>query len=769
MIKTGLALGLGALLLGALLLGLCARGGAAHALVFVALLPWLYLLDQQRSLRATLVWAWAMAVVFTGACFAWFGAALGSYVQIGAPAGVALLLLLAPLFQPQILVFAALRFWVGRRAGPLLAAVAGAAAWVGTEWLYPKLLGDTLGHGLYPSPLLRQAAALGGAALLTLAVLAVNEALWRAWSQRAAGAVRVAGVPLALALGLPGLLLLFGWQQMPGAGPAEGPTLRVGLVQANQFDYEARRQRDGAYAVVREVLNTHYAMSHDAVERQGAELVLWTETAYPTPFGRPKSAAGAELDREILSIVQAAGVPFVFGTYDRDDAGEYNAAAFVTPQAGLLGHYRKTRLFPYSEYLPDWAEGLRPHLPGAGAWKPGNGARVFPLPLKGGRELPVQALICLDDVDVGLALDGARLGARALLTLSNDAWFTAHSQGAELHLAVAAFRSIETGLPQFRVTTNGASAVIDAQGRVRARGASGEQVLVMGELPVPVPAPTLMVRWGDWVGPAALVALVAVLLGLFRPHGRSQIASQEPAGSWPVAARWALLPAPARWGAALLRALARISLLGLALLLLWDANQRSQTLMQLRWVLATVLLPEAAAWCLLQAYAHPVEQQGERLRLAGLELMLSAAQPWRWPLPGAGLSLATAQGTLHLLPLRPRRGLQRAELKFLLLPLLLALPAFLLHQHIAYGSWVGEWHSFGPLAYARALGLWWAAWAVGVLVCAALLRVAIEVAMALVTRLRPAWQARVRRQLERAGLALIYLGLPAWLALRMGA
>ena len=48
--------------------------------------------------------------------------------------------------------------------------------------------------------------------------------------------------------------------------------------------------------------------------------------------------------------------------------------------------------------------------------------------------------------------------------MSNDSWFTDHPQGAELHLAVAAFRSIETRLPQFRVTSNGYSAVIDATG-----------------------------------------------------------------------------------------------------------------------------------------------------------------------------------------------------------------------------------------------------------------------------------------------------------------
>ena len=45
--------------------------------------------------------------------------------------------------------------------------------------------------------------------------------------------------------------------------------------------------------------------------------------------------------------------------------------------------------------------------------------------------------------------------------MSNDSWFTDYPVGARLHLAVAAFRSIETRLPQVRVTTNGLSAVIE--------------------------------------------------------------------------------------------------------------------------------------------------------------------------------------------------------------------------------------------------------------------------------------------------------------------
>lgn len=88
------------------------------------------------------------------------------------------------------------------------------------------------------------------------------------------------------------------------------------MVQSNLVDYEQRRRESGAQAVVREVLDTHFAMTYDAVERQRFDAVLWSETVYPTTFGNPKSEAGAEFDAAIQTIVNAAGVPFVFGTYE---------------------------------------------------------------------------------------------------------------------------------------------------------------------------------------------------------------------------------------------------------------------------------------------------------------------------------------------------------------------------------------------------------------------------------------------------------------------
>ncbi|MGE5115371.1 MAG: apolipoprotein N-acyltransferase [Betaproteobacteria bacterium] len=801
------------ILASAVLSGLYARGGAGWLLGFVALVPWLRTLDATRTLAGTLLGAWAMTVAFTAAAFAWFGAAIGSYTDIGSATGLAVLLIAAPLFQPQFFAFALVRHVAGRRHGRALRALVAAAAWVATEWLVPRLLGDTLGYGLYPSRLLRQAADVGGATGLTVLLLLANEAVAAALSRRAGGVRAVAG-PLALAALVPLLLAGYGLVALAAAPASAGKPLRMGLVQSNIVDYERLRRERGTYAVVREVLDTHFAMTYDAVERQHADAVLWSETVYPTTFGHPKNEAGAELDREILGIVDAAGVPFVFGTYDRDPDGEYNAAAFVAPGTGLVGFYRKTRVFPLTEYVPDWLDGplLRRWLPWTGSWRPGTGARVFPLLLADGREIPVLPMICLDDVDSGLGVAGARLGAQAIVTLSNDSWFTDHPQGAELHQAAAAFRSIETRLPQFRVTTNGYSAVIDATGTVLAGTRMGERTLVIGDVPVREPQRTLMVAWGDWVGPAGTAFLALLAAAAAWRLWRSRVAGEAPAPAVAVTvpADVAVLSPAARLAAGMLRAVARGSLLWMgAAVLLGDALQAS-TLAHLRAFAGLFLAPEVAAWCVLRAFAARASvdngvlvltRGARRLELPVRDIV--AVEPWRVPVPGPGAWLRLASGErwrygLALAdpaalaralaaagaPVRQsppsraamygqarlaiRRGrLDRPWAKFVVFPLSLALPAFRLHQHIAYGGTFGEYYTFGLKAYVTTFALWWAEWAIGVVLCAAALRAAIEAGTLLAVLLRPGHAIAARRWLERLGLAALYLGLPALLLLRI--
>lgn len=115
----------------------------------------------------------------------------------------------------------------------------------------------------------------------------------------------------------------------------------------------------------------------------------------------------------------------------------------------------------------------------------------------------------------------------------------------------------------------------------------------------------------------------------------------------------------------------------------------------------------------------------------------------------------------------PATRLDHPLAKFVMLPLVLALPAFHLHQHIAYGSALGEYYSFGLGAYLSAFGLWWAAWTIGVVLGAALVRALIESASMMAAALRPGHAAGIRLGLERAGHVALYLALPGWLLLRV--
>jgi apolipoprotein N-acyltransferase len=100
-----------------------------------------------------------------------------------------------------------------------------------------------------------------------------------------------------------------------------------------------------------------------------------------------------------------------------------------------------------------------------------------------------------------------------IVTLSNDAWF-AGTPAPRLHLLLAAFRSIETRLPQVRVTNSGISALIDATGEIAVATNMDEQVSLTVKVPAGASARTLMVAWGDWFGPVALAAGLAWLLVL---------------------------------------------------------------------------------------------------------------------------------------------------------------------------------------------------------------------------------------------------------------
>ena len=809
---------LAGLVLSAALFGLYSRGGNAYLLGFIALVPWLLTLNAVTTLSAAMRSGVLMSVLFVAAVFAWFGVAIGAYTGIGSMTGLFVILLTSPLLQPQLFAFAVVRYLAGRRYGPIIRTLAAASAWVAAEWLIPKLLGDTIGHGLYPSAYLRQVADLGGAAGISFILIVVNECIAYAVTHRSDG-VRVLIKPLALVLCIPILIAGYGHLRLLAlTDPIESGVkpLRIGMVQSNIVDYERLRREMGAYEVVRHVLDTHYAMSREAIDQHNVDALLWSETVYPTTFGNPKSEGGAELDKEILDFVNAAKVPLVFGTYERDESGEYNAAAFVEPVNGTLGFYRKSDLFLFTEYLPSWLDGpaVRNLLPWAGSWKRGSGARVFPLRLADGREIPVLPMICLDDVNSQLAIDGARLEAQVILGMSNDSWFTRHPVGANLHLNVAAFRSIETRLPQIRVTSNGVSAVIDNRGTMIASTAMDEQKLLIGEvMPSQVPH-TLMVAWGNWVGRAGFIFLMLLavmsVVGAMTKRRASKKSFSSQASEEQFDLQAVILAPFWRVVAGFLCIFGGAGVLWMGYNVLIGAE--TNPLAQIRMFAGLILAPAIAAWCITRAFKADlkiengmllISQTHRRIEMPVKEIV--TVKWWKFPLPMTGVNLQLASGKLwshgiamanpsalikalldagatptladsqkgfmsaytHVRASVIRWRMDHLALKYILYPLVPALPAFRLHQHIAFGGTFGEYYTYGLQAYVLALLIWWASWAIGMALFGALLRVIIETGTLLSIVLRRESAADVRNWLEMIARLLFFIGVPVWLLINI--
>lgn len=471
-------------------------------LAFVALVPWLSVLDRGVSLRRSVATGWLLAVAMQALIFRWFGDGLADYAGAPRILGLIAILALAPLLQPQLVLFAWARGLLGRLPvrWPLpVMAIASASLYVGSEWAVPKLFGDSLGHGLYASLSMRQGAQIAGVPGLTFVLLIANEfalAAARAFARPSGIRDRLLAVapPAAVAIGLGVSLSAYGavrlaqLERASGVGPSE--TVRIAIIQADISHYGRLREELGPYDAVRKILDTHFALSHEALARGPLDLIVWPETVYPTTFGTPKSEDGADLDREIAAFVMATGVPLIFGAFDAADAAEFNAAIVLEPDPETSGRvafdaYHKARLFPLTERAPGFIEHtpLRALFHWVGNWQPGDGARAMDVDLPGGRRLRIAPLICYDAVDPALAMDAVRQGAELIVTLSNDSWF-ASGAGPGLHSMIAAFRSIETRRPQVRSTTTGISAVMDVSGTQRASLGVHESGILVEDVPI---------------------------------------------------------------------------------------------------------------------------------------------------------------------------------------------------------------------------------------------------------------------------------------------
>ncbi len=270
--------------------------------------------------------------------------------------------------------------------------------------------------------------------------------------------------------------------------------------------------------------------------------------------------------------------------------------------------------------------------------------------------------------------------------------------------------------------------------------------------------------------------------------------------------------APAwRIAAAVLRIFARGSLVMTLVLLLFSSDPPTNPLRQLRLFFGLFAAPEAAAWFIARAFAARVSLSAGSLVIEHREhrteipvASIAAVEPWTLPLPHGGVALKLKSGRhfaegleLHdpdalaaaleaegaspdirsgfdtpvAVYLRAKRAnppgwLDHPILKFLIFSLVPALPAFRLHQFIAYGGTFGEYYTYGLQSYLLGFALWWTSFCLSLVVIAAGVRVVVEIVAFAVAAAAPAYAVGVRRGIEIVQHLGYYVGIPVWLLQR---
>jgi apolipoprotein N-acyltransferase len=475
--------------------------GVAHTLSFA---PWQLWWLQPLALAAAFVLALraerAAAAARIGFAFGlggfgsgiwWVYVSMHVYGQMAAP----LAAIATAAFAALLALYPAAAFGLAHRLAPAAAPrllLALPASWAGAEWLRGVLFTGfpwlASGYAHSDGPLAGFAPVVGvyGITLAAAFVAAAVAALAVLHPVRVGV---VAGATTVAILALGAWLAQREWTQPAGA------PIKVRLVQGNV----PQDEKFGADALAR---------SHETYLRLldrpgGFDLAALPESVYPVPLGRLPQ----DVVRDLLEVVSARRAALVFGIFIEEPGSLwFNSAVAIAPDRDGAQRYSKRHLVPFGEFIPPgfrWFVDLMTIPIGDQQ----RGARHQPPFELAGQRIAVN--ICYEDLFGAEIVDAWHDPQRAptiLLNLSNLAWF-GDTIALPQHLQISRLRALETGRPMLRATNTGATAIIDARGRVTAQLPFATEGVLDGEVQGHT-GDTPYVRYGDAPALAAVAALL---------------------------------------------------------------------------------------------------------------------------------------------------------------------------------------------------------------------------------------------------------------------
>jgi apolipoprotein N-acyltransferase len=430
------------------------------ALAWIAAVPMFMAIERAGSFRRALFLGWWAGLIETAGGFYWLIDVMRRFADFPWVGAALVFLLFCATRAIIFLLFTAVVCAIRRRAQVPMTLL-GPIVMVSCELLIPQLFpcGQWISQAWNPAVI--QVSELTGPLGVTALLMMVNGALYDLSLN-----IRSARYPAIAAAVVLAAALAFGVVRMHQIDEivAHSPRLQVGLVQPNfAYTIDGEFSRD-------EALRQLTALQEQSrrLQREGAQLLVWSEGSYPVAVPRDFSA---DFSPDSLGMIRRGfTVPTIIGAdmYDRAREDAFNSAILLDKNGKVAGRYDKVRLLAFGEYVPGieafpWLRKLLPS--GAGRFTAGSGPGVISVQGPDNQVWQVGPVICYEDILQGFLRGVGQLHPNLLVNLTSDSWFGADTEPWE-HLALAVFASVELRVSMLRAVNSGVSALIDPNGRV---------------------------------------------------------------------------------------------------------------------------------------------------------------------------------------------------------------------------------------------------------------------------------------------------------------
>lgn len=443
--------------------------------LFVSFIPYLFVIERRKSLLEVNRVSYLFFFVLSFITIYWVGSwqsKADPFLMIGG--GVLIF------FYPVVLLINSSLFFLSQKIfGKEKSFWLFPIFWVTGEYFltltdlkFPWL---TLGHGLAKFTTFIQIADIVGAFGLSVIVLYINVLVFRAIKNFSVNR-KAFRKHLFAALILFLIPFIYGLVVIEEQQNSNEKKIRVGVVQPNLDPWE-KWELGG----VENILKNYIELSEKCTQ-QGAELIIWPETALPVYL---LSGTYSDVVDSIYSFLRKnrvyllTGMPDYIIHYDNppkdaklSKAGNfyystYNAILLFNPDSYEIQRYGKMQLVPLGEKIP-FADAL-PFLAdwfkwrvGLSGWNVGKDTTIFKLKIDNDT-VKIAGLVCYESVFPDFVTNFTRKDAQFITVVTNDSWY-GNSSGPYQHKEFAALRAVENRKAVVRCANGGISCLINKFG-----------------------------------------------------------------------------------------------------------------------------------------------------------------------------------------------------------------------------------------------------------------------------------------------------------------